>query len=163
MLKQVQDIMSFLRRFRTPVYPNTGSVARDQLALERTFLAWLRTGLGFVALGIAIERFSQLDIPELIQQLKEVKPVEGSPPPPKPPLHHKTNEKVLVGALLSTGAGSIAYGISRHFSTMRHLEKGIYKPAYYGAAGLGLAVTGLAGASFWNMVVVNRRLQERLH
>ncbi|KKY19470.1 hypothetical protein UCDDS831_g05440 [Diplodia seriata] len=51
---------------RGPIYRNTGSVARDHLASERTFLAWLRTGLGFVALGIAIERFSQLDLTELL-------------------------------------------------------------------------------------------------
>ena len=34
---------------------NTGSVARDHLANERTFLAWARTGLGFLALGIGID------------------------------------------------------------------------------------------------------------
>lgn len=43
--------------WKTPIYQNTGSTARDHLASERTFLAWLRTGLGFIALGIAIERF----------------------------------------------------------------------------------------------------------
>lgn len=34
--------------------PNTGSVARDCLAAERTFLAWARTGLGFVGAGTAV-------------------------------------------------------------------------------------------------------------
>lgn len=34
--------------------PNTGSVARDILATERTFLAWARTGLGFVGAGSAL-------------------------------------------------------------------------------------------------------------
>jgi hypothetical protein len=33
---------------------NKGSVARDHLALERTFLAWLRTSLAFASIGIAI-------------------------------------------------------------------------------------------------------------
>ena len=33
---------------------NTGSVARDLLAAERTFLAWGRTGLGFVGAGTAL-------------------------------------------------------------------------------------------------------------
>ena len=33
---------------------NTGSVARDLLAAERTFLAWARTGLGFVGAGSAM-------------------------------------------------------------------------------------------------------------
>jgi uncharacterized membrane protein YidH (DUF202 family) len=33
---------------------NTGSTARDILATERTFLAWSRTGLGFVGAGSAL-------------------------------------------------------------------------------------------------------------
>ncbi|RPB24279.1 hypothetical protein L211DRAFT_771916, partial [Terfezia boudieri ATCC MYA-4762] len=33
---------------------NKGSVARDHLALERTFLAWLRTSLAFASIGIAV-------------------------------------------------------------------------------------------------------------
>jgi putative membrane protein len=38
--------------------PNEGSRARDHLANERTFLAWVRTALGGIALGVAVERFS---------------------------------------------------------------------------------------------------------
>lgn len=38
---------------------NLGSRARDHLANERTFLAWVRTALGGIALGIALERFGQ--------------------------------------------------------------------------------------------------------
>jgi uncharacterized membrane protein YidH (DUF202 family) len=33
---------------------NSGSIARDILATERTFLAWARTGLGFVGAGSAL-------------------------------------------------------------------------------------------------------------
>ena len=36
------------------VVPNKGSIARDVLAAERTFLAWSRTGLGFVGAGSAM-------------------------------------------------------------------------------------------------------------
>lgn len=46
-----------VRRFWTDAdnsVPNTGSVARDLLATERTFLAWARTGLGFVGAGSAM-------------------------------------------------------------------------------------------------------------
>ena len=38
----------------TRIVENTGSVARDVLAAERTFLAWARTGLGFVGAGSAL-------------------------------------------------------------------------------------------------------------
>ena len=37
---------------------NPGSAMRDHLANERTLLAWLRTGLAFMAFGIAVEKFS---------------------------------------------------------------------------------------------------------
>ncbi|ORY31187.1 hypothetical protein BCR33DRAFT_724113 [Rhizoclosmatium globosum] len=47
----------FTRLFSSTILPNTGSTARDHLANERTFLAWSRTGLGFVGLGIALETF----------------------------------------------------------------------------------------------------------
>jgi uncharacterized membrane protein YidH (DUF202 family) len=38
---------------------NVGSRARDHLANERTYLAWVRTALGGIALGIALERFGR--------------------------------------------------------------------------------------------------------
>ncbi|KAF1831154.1 hypothetical protein BDW02DRAFT_572329 [Decorospora gaudefroyi] len=40
---------------------NRGSVARDHLALERTFLAWLRTSLSFASIGIAITQLFRLN------------------------------------------------------------------------------------------------------
>lgn len=35
---------------------NEGSTARDHLANERTFLAWVRTALGLMGLGVLFER-----------------------------------------------------------------------------------------------------------
>ncbi|KAI0114127.1 hypothetical protein GGR51DRAFT_478519 [Nemania sp. FL0031] len=40
---------------------NKGSVARDHLAVERTFLAWLRTSLSFASIGIAITQLFRLN------------------------------------------------------------------------------------------------------
>ncbi|ANZ73981.1 BA75_00305T0 [Komagataella pastoris] len=39
---------------------NKGSVARDHLASERTFLSWLRTSLGLASFGIAITQLLSL-------------------------------------------------------------------------------------------------------
>lgn len=40
--------------FSEQLVENSGSIARDILATERTFLAWARTGLGFVGAGSAL-------------------------------------------------------------------------------------------------------------
>ncbi|KAI9750182.1 MAG: hypothetical protein M4579_006577 [Chaenotheca gracillima] len=40
---------------------NKASVARDHLALERTFLAWLRTSLAFASIGIAVTQLFRLN------------------------------------------------------------------------------------------------------
>src|SRR6201999_2208983 len=40
---------------------NKGSVARDHLALERTFLAWLRTSLAFASIGVAVTQLFRLN------------------------------------------------------------------------------------------------------
>ena len=145
-------LRALFRLPRTPTYSNTGSVARDHLASERTFLAWIRTGLGFVALGIAVERFSQLDLETLIDHLlpDHAKPsrqnrIEAE----KDTRERQDREQVLVGTLLGSGGGSIVYGIARYFSNMRMLERGAFKPTYFGAAGLGVVVSGLAGAAYY--------------
>jgi len=130
------------------------SVARDHLALERTFLAWLRTGLGFVALGIAIERFGKLK--PVFKALTPHPRHEDQLSPQQQRLNdHQSqrddgNETLMVGALLGTGGGCILYGTTRFFSTMRTLERGVYRPAYFGVAGLATAVAALAGGVYWS-------------
>jgi len=52
---------TFLGRFGAIELENKGSVARDHLALERTFLAWLRTSLAFASIGIAVTQLFRLN------------------------------------------------------------------------------------------------------
>lgn len=152
-----QNDMTILSRLKTPVYKATGSIARDHLASERTFLAWLRTGLGLIALGIAIERFTKLEpaISSFVYASKANSPAAETKLPvsstksiasratPRP------REHLLVGALLGTGGGSIIYGATRYFSNLRVLEQGLFRPAYFGAGALGVSVAGLAGLAAW--------------
>ncbi|KAH7108314.1 hypothetical protein BKA62DRAFT_681795 [Auriculariales sp. MPI-PUGE-AT-0066] len=140
----------WLARVRTPTYANTGSVARDHLAAERTLLAWLRTSLGFVALGLAIERVDQLDLHEIIdalrpsssssssqsQQTQQQQPVQRQLTPNRTDL--------LVGSLLGTGMGSVVYASVRYFANIRALERGQFKPAYFGAGAIGMSVAAMA-------------------
>lgn len=141
--------------WKTPVYQNTGSTARDHLASERTFLAWIRTGLGFLALGIAIERFSQLDLKELLKPVREkrqsgqqVRSSEDLDPDEIEHQLEKEQSQVLVGTLMALGSGSIVYGTSRYFSNLRLLQMGLFKPAYHGSALLAASVAGLAGGVY---------------
>lgn len=127
---------------------NTSSTARDHLASERTFLAWLRTGLGFIALGIAVERFSQFEIiPPTPSPLRS-----ASGQPDTSDRKDGKSEDLVLG-LLAIGGGSIVYGTTRYFSNMRMLEKGLYKPSFYGAAGLSGAVVGLTGVACWGVMM----------
>ncbi|KAI9823784.1 MAG: hypothetical protein M1832_002341 [Thelocarpon impressellum] len=51
----------FADKYGSVELENKGSTARDHLALERTFLAWLRTSLAFASIGIAITQLFRLN------------------------------------------------------------------------------------------------------
>ncbi|KJZ79049.1 hypothetical protein HIM_01822 [Hirsutella minnesotensis 3608] len=50
-----------IAQFQSIELENKGSVARDHLSLERTFLAWLRTSLAFASIGIAVTQLFRLN------------------------------------------------------------------------------------------------------
>ena len=138
------------------VLKNTGSVARDHLASERTFLSWLRTGLGFIALGIAMERFSQLDVAALQPSKPSTNQLDtqGSDVARSHDRDsgRRDHTQDMVFGLLGTGSGSIAYGTLRYYSNMRLLDKGLFKPSLYGIGGLSFTVLGLTGLAGWTLV-----------
>ena len=83
----------FFSRLRGERLKNTGSLARDHLASERTFLAWTRTGLGFIALGVALEKVEALAARS-------------------PTLLHLENSrtKLAAGTLVGTGSLMVVHG-----------------------------------------------------
>lgn len=108
---------------------NTGSVARDLLASERTFLAWARTGLGFIALGVALEKveaFAAIS-PALLQ-------LENS------------NTKLAAGVLVGSGSLCVAHGTQRYFSTMKMLQEGMFRPNVPGVTIMAATCVGIAFA-----------------
>jgi putative membrane protein len=46
---------------RDKTQDNTGSTARDHLANERTFLAWVRTALAVIGLGVLLGKLVETD------------------------------------------------------------------------------------------------------
>jgi putative membrane protein len=50
-----------VKRSPNPATVNTGSLARDHLANERTFLAWVRTALGIIGLGVLLAKLVETE------------------------------------------------------------------------------------------------------
>ena len=109
---------------------NTGSLARDLLASERTFLSWARTGLGFIALGVALEK---------VEAFAAISPT----------LLHLENSrtKLAAGILVASGSVCVAHGTRRYFNTMKLLQQGLFRPNVPGitmvaATSIGIAFAG---------------------
>jgi len=133
-----------LTRFlRSPALPNTGSVARDLLASERTFLAWTRTGLGFIALGVALEKV------EAFAALS-------------PTLLHLSDSrtKLAAGVLVGSGSVCVAHGTVRYFRTLEAIKEGVFRPNTAGVMGLAALSIGIALAG--SLLVLENEQGKRL-
>jgi putative membrane protein len=96
--------------------------AADHLANERTFLAWTRTAVGLVAVGIVVDKFS------LFARSY------GRPFP-------ETHLGALVGGALTVLGGLIAGLALAHFLDVRaRLRRGVTEPDPALAVGTGVAV-----------------------
>ena len=98
------------------------SRARTHLANERTFLAWLRTGLSLVAVGIAVAGFLP---PDLI-----------------PGVRYVTGFALVLAVF---GTIMVLYGAWRYVRANRQIETGSYQPAVAGIVAIALVV-GVLGA-----------------
>ncbi|MGI5133230.1 MULTISPECIES: YidH family protein [unclassified Streptomyces] len=97
--------------------PNAGGRARDHLANERTYLAWLRTGISVAALGVAVAKFA---------------PHRG--------VHAVASDGILILAELNISG----YGTYRYRSVGQQLDAGLYAPARFGVITTATVVTLLA-------------------
>ena len=104
---------------RGPADPD--SRARTHLANERTFLAWLRTGLSLVAVGIAAASFLPVDL------------VPGFP--------YVTTFSAL---LVLSGTVLVLYGANRYVKAYWQIETGSYDPTVT-AIVIIAAVIGILG------------------
>ena len=96
---------------------NRGSAARDQLANERTFLAWVRTGLGFVGIGVVLQKF----------------------------IVERSVEALVMGLIfIAAGVAQLAYGLVRYRKVATLLESGHYAPARRGPVALVMLCIALA-------------------
>lgn len=102
---------------------NAGSTARDHLANERTFLAWVRTALGLVGLGVLFEK--------LVTTEGKVAEVVGL-------------------TLIAFGAASLLYSVWRYRLVASKLEEGQFPVALRGPLfiGVGSLLVAIAAIAF---------------
>lgn len=97
---------------QTTANPNR---ARDHLANERTFLAWVRTAVAIVVFGFAIGRFSIA--------LRQLTALEGRGVP-------KGGISVWMGASsIVLGVVLVIAGLIRYRQTRARLDQGTFEPA----------------------------------
>lgn len=92
------------------VVPNQGSAARDHLANERTFLAWVRTALGIIGLGVVVTK--------LVASEHVLAEVAGL-------------------TFIVLGVAGIAYALERYRKITNHLATGEFPVARWGPLALG--------------------------
>jgi putative membrane protein len=102
------------------------SRARTHLANERTFLAWFRTGITLIALGLAAAQFLARDVD------------------PGVPL-----VRVLSTVVIAAGAAAVGIGLYRYRKGRHQIDEQGFLPAWTSitvaaAAGLVLALLGVA-------------------
>jgi putative membrane protein len=87
----------------------------DHLANERTFLAWVRTGIGVIVFGFAIGRFGIA--------LRQFSNVTGVAP-------HGTGLSLWFGtASMALGLALILAGLISYHRTHRAIDAGTFRPA----------------------------------
>jgi len=89
--------------------------ARDHLANERTFLAWVRTSVAIVVFGFAIGRFAVA--------LRQLARFQGQAP-------KTTGLSVWMGTIsIFAGVALMVAGLVRYRKTRAQLEEGKFEPA----------------------------------
>jgi len=112
---------------------------RVYFAAERTFLAWIRTGLGLMGIGFAVSRFGLF--------LRELAPSQAHMP------IHTTGISVWSGIFL-VGLGVLVNlgAVLRHYQLIRELRTGSWRPGHVSREGvllgLILAAVGIAMAVY---------------
>ncbi|KAI9678062.1 MAG: hypothetical protein M1817_006006 [Caeruleum heppii] len=168
--RKVGWIRGFVDRYGSVELENKGSVARDHLALERTFLAWLRTSLAFASIGIAITQLFRLNTTISSRDLSDSDDDDSSHTTPFPSSHPdfpgspiysprgtasgvrlRHVGKPLGATFLAIAIMVLFVGFHRYFESQHWIIRGKF-PASRGSVFL-IAVTA-AGLIIGSLVVV---------
>jgi putative membrane protein len=100
---------------------------RIYFAAERTFLAWIRTGLGLMGVGFAVSRFGLF--------LRDFSNTEHAP------AQTSTTHSVITGAaLVALGVLINIASVINHLSTIKKLAAGTWQPGQPSRTAVALAI-----------------------
>jgi putative membrane protein len=91
----------------------------DHMANERTFLAWIRTAIGIMALGFVVEKFNLF-----VKQISLIVPPFGRKVPTSPFAHYAGIILILLGTFIAV----LAY--IRFRIVARQINNDSYKPYF---------------------------------
>ncbi len=94
---------------------------RVYLAIERTFLAWIRTSVGFIAFGLAIEKFDFF-MKYMFHSYEDIA---------KPLTSHLPLLGLLGKVLIALGIFTLLLGKLNFYMTLKKVEKASYRPAFW--------------------------------
>ncbi|KAF1945907.1 hypothetical protein EJ02DRAFT_337454 [Clathrospora elynae] len=129
---------AFWEKYGSVELENKGSVARDHLALERTFLAWLRTSLSFASIGIAITQLFRLNT-NLSNDAKS-----------SPQMKIRHLGKPLGATFIAISIVMLCIGFHRYFEAQHYVIRGKF-PASRGSI---MIVSAISGALIGSSLVV---------
>ncbi|KDQ25301.1 hypothetical protein PLEOSDRAFT_1071846 [Pleurotus ostreatus PC15] len=122
------------------VLENSGSVARDHLASERTFLAYVRTSLAVASTGVALVQLFTIAV--------------NTSPSPMPPTYEPTSKRLqslarpLGATTVIFGMIVLAIGMTRYFTIQTALTKGMFPVARMVISGITLGLSVLVAVVF---------------
>ncbi|KIK98553.1 hypothetical protein PAXRUDRAFT_134010 [Paxillus rubicundulus Ve08.2h10] len=122
------------------VLENKGNVARDHLASERTYLAYVRTSLACSGAGVALLRMFTLT--------NDTVSHEG--------IIGERLGKVLGATMILLGLGILILGVIRYFMTQSALVHGYFPVARNSMIAVALILGSLVGILFGVLVMESR-------
>ncbi|ODQ81849.1 hypothetical protein BABINDRAFT_160080 [Babjeviella inositovora NRRL Y-12698] len=140
-----------LKNYSSVLLENKSSVARDHMANERTFLAWLRTSLAFVSIGIGVTQLFRLSS-QSSNTVTNEKLARILSSPSAGLLASFSTGKVLGTLFIGIGICSLLFGVVRYFEVQALLQKNYYPASRLGVLALIISVFCLITATFVTVV-----------